>query len=63
MNVREFFQHLILNGELEDKVTMEVKVGEQFVHIVPKHVCRIDDGEGHTETIIECVECEEDGRL
>lgn len=62
MTTREFIQHLLLNGELDDPVTIEVNVpaGRMgFTTFNPAHVTRIGDTEGH-ETLIECKPFEED---
>lgn len=57
MTTREFIQHVILNCELDDELTIEVKTNRnissgQYLRIHPSHVCHL--GEESDETIIEC---------
>ena len=54
MTVREFVQHLLMNGELDDTVSIEVVVPEneqeRIMVYSPFHVAHLDDG----TTLIEC---------
>lgn len=62
MTTREFIQHLLMNGELDDPVTIEVNVpaGKMgFMTFKPAHVTRIGDVT-ENETLIECKPFEED---
>ena len=57
MTTREFIQHLILNCELDDKVTIEVKTNRDieaghYIRIRPAHAFHL--GDDQDETIIEC---------
>lgn len=59
MTTREFIQHLILNCELNDKVTIEVNLPDNikpgFYRMVPTHAHGIGGCFGDpSETIIEC---------
>ena len=65
MTTREFIQHLILNGELEDEICVEIKVPknceDQFISFYPNHVTRLDYfGVQRNETLIECKPYKED---
>ena len=56
MTTREFIQHILLNGELDDQVSIEVLVPDNqygFITFEPAHVTRIGDLE-ESETLIEC---------
>lgn len=56
MTTREFMQHILLNGELDDPVTIEVFVPDNkygFTTFEPAHVTRIGSLE-ESETLIEC---------
>ena len=57
MTTREFIQHLLLNAELEDNVSIEVQIPDKrvgsFISFEPAHVTRIGDDSYH-ETLIEC---------
>ena len=54
MTVREFIQHLLMNGELDDTVSIEVVVpeseNEKIMSFSPNHVTHFDDG----TTLVEC---------
>ena len=59
MTTREFIQHLILNCELNDKVTIEVNLPDDvkpgFYQMVPTHAHRLGGTFGDpSETYIEC---------
>jgi hypothetical protein len=59
MTTREFIQHLLLNGELDDQVCIEVGLPEnpdhKYYSYTPTHVTRIGEGmDMPTETLIEC---------
>ena len=57
MTTREFVQHLILNGELDDPVRIEVYVQpseEGYVTFNPAHVARVGEYTDEAETLIEC---------
>ena len=62
MTTREFIQHLILNCELNDEVTMEVQLPSNvqpgaYFRFKPAHACHFDED---PETLIECVPKESD---
>jgi len=62
MTTREFIQHLLLNGELDDPVEIEVNVpfGETgFMTFEPAHVTRVGD-DVDPETLVECKPYKED---
>ena len=59
---REFIQHLIMNGELDDPVEIEVNVPSDkagFMTFEPKHVTRVGD-EIDPLTLVECKPYRED---
>lgn len=64
MTTREFIQHLILNGELDDEVLFEIAlpeamVGKRFYELYPAHVMHLNDSPN--VTVIDCkVRPEED---
>lgn len=55
MTLREFVQHLLLNGELDDELTIEAKIPEdcsgKFTCLRPTHVTHTDD----RITYVDCV--------
>jgi len=60
MTVREFLQHLTLNGELDSDIVVEVPlpvntVDEYVGSFIPAHVTQVEN-----ETIIECKPAKED---
>lgn len=61
MTTREFLQHIILNCELDDPVTLEARIGEgqPLVHLVPVHAYKIGE-DYEPETLIECKLYKED---
>lgn len=59
MTVREFIQHLLLNGELDDRIMIEVMIpegieGRRFISFSPAHVTHIEDIDDISETLVEC---------
>lgn len=61
MTTREFIQHLVLNGELDAEVIIEVKTNRDikaghYIRIRPAHVCHLgpDDCGCDEETLVEC---------
>ncbi len=53
MTTREFIQHLILNCELDDPVSIEAKIDNRYVHLKPSHAFRVGEDDC-PETLIEC---------
>ena len=61
MTTREFIQHLILNCELDDPVSIEVKIPNgNYATFEPAHATRIGGCCDEYETLIECKPCKED---
>jgi len=57
MTTREFIQHLVMNGELDDPVKIEVHVPENtsgFISFDPAHVTHIGGEYDEPETLVEC---------
>jgi len=59
MTTREFIQHLLLNGELDDEVCIEIKLPENpersFYSYTPTHVTRVSEwADTKAETVIDC---------
>lgn len=59
MTTREFVQHLILNCELDDEVSIEVHLPDDvkpgFFCMIPVHAYRLGEGlDCKGETLIEC---------
>lgn len=59
MTTREFIQHLILNCELDDDVSVEVNLPDDvkpgYFWMTPEHAYRLGDGlDCRSETLIEC---------
>ena len=57
MTTREFIQHLVLNGELDDQLEIEVHIpdgveGPSYHCFVPSHVTHINDYK--QITLVEC---------
>lgn len=62
MTTREFIQHLVLNGELDDPVSIEIYVPSGrsgFMTFEPAHVTRIGD-DYDPETLVECKPYDDD---
>ena len=58
MTTREFIQHLILNGELDDQIRFEIKLPDdphsRYLSYEPAHVVRLGEEVGSVETLVEC---------
>ena len=57
MTTREFIQHLILNGELDDEVVLEISIpdkmrDQRFFELSPSHVMHLNDFPN--QTIVDC---------
>ena len=61
MTTREFIMHLVMNCELDDPVTIEVRLkdDQRMVHLSPVHAYKIG-GDYDPETLIECKYQKED---
>lgn len=58
MSTREFIQHLLLNCELDDPISIEVvlpaELHRKVLSYEPAHVTRLGEEFGEAMTLIEC---------